>query len=187
MKGAAGTDLETALSHLDDYVRGRENGASVAEYETELFERALAGSAPEVAFHAGLASTLRLMNARGSLDLWICERDIERVRASGLKAMVWEWTLEHPLPPEIPPGTDLVITRIPLPLAGVRTIDAEIYSADGRLLKRMPDVLFEPADGAIFACCEAELARAAASAPRTLTKVWAVSDGERRLVAELTT
>jgi hypothetical protein len=187
MKQAAGTDLETALARVDDYVRGGGDDASLDEYEAELFQRSLEGHAPEVAFHAGLASTLRLMSARGSLDLWICARDIERVRASGLKAMVWEWTPERPLPPEIPAGTDLLITRIPLPLAGVTSLDAETYSTDGRLLKRMPDVLFEPADGAIFACCEAELARAAASAPRTVTKVWAVGDGERRLVAELTT
>lgn len=186
MKDAAGTDYATALTRLDDYVRGKDD-TGVGEYEEQLFSRSLAGSAPEVAFFSSLASTLRRMDARGTLDLWLCERDLERVRASGLKAVVWEWHPERPFPPEIPPGTDLVITRIPLPLAGVRSIDADIHATDGRLLKRMPDVLFDPADGAVYACCEAELARTATSAPRTVTKLWAVTGSERHLLAELTT
>ena len=184
MKGAAVSDAELML--LDDYVRGREDDAAVGEYEEELFCRALAGDAAELAFHARLGSTLRVMNERGTLDVWLTARDVERVRASGLKTMLFEYDIENPQMPDIPPGTDLLITRIPFPLEGVRSIDAEIYSADGRLLKRMPDVVFDPADGAVFACCEAELARAASNALRIVTKVWGVTDGgERSLLAEL--
>jgi hypothetical protein len=184
MKGAAVNEAE--LMRLDDYVRGHEDDADVGEYEEELFNRALAGDAAEVAFHAGLGSTLRVMNDRGTLDPWLTARDVERVRASGLRTMLFEYDIENPQVPDIPPGTELLITRIPFPLEGLRSIDAEVYSADGRLLKRMPDVVFDPADGAVFACCEVELARAAAShASRIVTKVWGVRDGaERSLLAE---
>jgi hypothetical protein len=185
MKGPAVTDVQSALARLDDYVRGHDGDDAAHEYEEALFGRALAGNAPEADFHASLGSTLRFMDARGSLELWLTGRDVERVRASGLKTVLYEYTKNLELP-EIPPGTDLLITRVPLPLEGVRSIEAEVYANDGRLLKRMPDVLFDPADGAVFACCEAELARAAASnTQRTVTKVWVVTDTERRLLAEL--
>jgi len=186
MKGEAMSDFQAALERVDDYVRRQADDASVTDYEEELFLRALEGEASEVAFHAGLSCTLRKMNARGTLDLWIMAADIERVRATGLKTLVWEYSPDATHELEIPPDTDLLITRIPLPLEGVRSIDAEIYSMDGRLLKRMPDILFDPADGAVYACCEAELARTASNAPRTVTKVWAVTDSGRRCVAHLT-
>lgn len=187
MKESTLTDLQNALTRVDDYVRGHGDESSVAVYEEELFARALEGNALEAAFHAGLASTFCSMSARGTLDLWITARDIERVRASGLKTVVWEWNAADPHSLQLPPDTDLLITRIPLPLEGVRSIDAEVYAADGRLLKRMPDILFDREDGAVFACCEAELARTAANTPRTLTKVWVTTDSERRLLAELPT
>jgi hypothetical protein len=49
----------------------------------------------------------------------------------------------------------------------------------------MPDVLFDREDGAAYACCEAELARTASTAPKTITKVYAVTDTERHLIIEL--
>jgi hypothetical protein len=185
MKQAAVNEIQTTLSRLDDYVRGREDDADVGAYEEELFGRALAGDAPELAFHAGLGATLRVMNARGSLDIWLTARDVERVRSSGLKTVLYEYNPDDPQPLDIPAGTDLLITRIPLPLEGVRSIEAEIYSSEGRLLKRMPDILFDPGDGAVYACCEADLARTAASTPQTVTKVWVVTEAERRLLAQL--
>jgi hypothetical protein len=177
------SELETALLRLDDYVRQHHEDEDA--YEEELFERALDGNAPEAVFHASLASTLRRMNARGTLDVWLTASDVERIRASGLKTVFMEWNPADQAPLDLPPDTDLLITRIPLPLEGVRTVEAEVYSIDGTLLKRMPDVLFDRADGAAYACCEAELARTAASAPKTITKLFAVTDTERRLIVEL--
>jgi hypothetical protein len=56
---------------------------------------------------------------------------------------------------------------------------------DGRILKTMPDIRFDSSDNAIFACCEADLARAAVSVERT-TRFWAYDDGpERRLLLEV--
>lgn len=177
------SDLETALARLDDYVRLQDEDQEA--YEEELFDRALEGNAPEAVFHASLTSTLRRMDARGTLDVWLTAHDVARIRASGIKAVYLEWDPEDTSPLDLPPDADVMIMLIPLPLEGVRTLEAEIYSLDGTLLKRMPDILFDREDGAAYACCEAELARTAASAPKTITKVYAVTDTERRLIVEL--
>jgi hypothetical protein len=179
------SDSYTALSRLDDYVRLRHEDEDA--YEEDLFSRALEGNAPEAIFHAALGATLRRMNARGVLELWLTAKDVERVLASGLKAFFWEWNPEDPAPLEIPPDSDLLITRIRMPLEGVRAVEAELCALDGTLLKLMPDVVFDPADGALYACCEPELVRTAATAPKAIMKVFAVMGTERRLIVELPT
>jgi len=184
---AQAPDPNDAVAKLDDYVRGALDEAESDSFEQELFERALTGAAPELGFHASLEATFRAMSARGSLEPWITSKDVARLRGNpALKVAVFELDLEHPVGPEVPPGTDLLITRIPVDLRGVGRLDAEVYAPSGELIKRMPDVTFDPVDGAVYACCEAELARTAAAAPPSITRVWATgADSERRLVLEL--
>jgi hypothetical protein len=177
-------NFEALTERLDDYVRGAADDALAHDYEEDLFARALAGEAPELAFRVELGATLREMEARGALELWITARDVERIRASGLRVVLFELDLENPTVPEIPPGTDLLIARVPLDLTGVQSLEIEVLSSDGHVLKRMPDLQFDPADGGIFACCEADLARLAANANRT-SRFWAVADSGRRLLLEL--
>lgn len=177
-------DFEALTKQLDDYIRGGVDDAQAHDYEEELFARSLAGEATELTFRFELAATLREMDARGATELWLTARDVERVRASGLRVVMYELDMENPTMPEIPPGTDLLISRVPLDLTGVQALEIEVLSTDGRVLKRMPDVLFDPADGGIFACCEADLARIAANADRT-SRFWAVDDSGRRLLLEV--
>jgi hypothetical protein len=184
MKDAAPKDFEAATARLDDYVRGALGDEHADGFEDELFERALAGSAPELAFRHGLGATLNAMDARGTLDPWITAHDLERVRASGLNIVYFEVDLENPSMPEIPQGTDLLIGRIPLDLTGVRELEVEALASDGRVLKSMPDVKFDRSDNAIYACCEADLALIAARADRT-TRFWAVDESGRKLLLEL--
>lgn len=180
-----GHDLDARGAALDDYVRGAMDDARASDYEEDLFERALAGEAPEVTFRASLGAALRAMKARGTLDLWLTAAEVERLQGAGnLHVVLYNFNLERPVPPEIPAGADLVIARVPVDLRGVSRLDAEIVAADGSILKLMPDVVFEPDDLAVYACCEAELARVA-SATRTTTRLWAVSGSGRRLVVEL--
>ena len=175
---------QAALARLDDYVRGHHDEQFARDYEQELFSRALRGQAPELDFRAALNATLRTMQTRGTLDLWLTQREVAQVRASNLRTFLYEYDPANPTLPEIPPDTDLLITRIPVDLSGVQSLEAEIVGDDGRSLKRMPDVRFDPEDGAIYACCEADLARTAAGAQRP-TRLWAVDDSGRRLLAEL--
>lgn len=186
MKSAQATDQDAAAARLDDYIRGVVDDVRASDYEEDLFERALAGTARELTFRAGLGATLRAMNARGTLDLWITASDVERLRAApDLRVVVYELDLAHPVDPEVPPDTDLLITRIPVDLRGIGRLEAEVVAEDGRLLKRMPDIAFDPVDGAVYACCEAELARTVSSTQRTITRVFATDDSGRRLVLEL--
>lgn len=184
MKRAIEDDgVDTA--RLDDYVRGVGEEDQAQAYEEDLFARAVLGAAPELTFRASLATTLVQMNARGSLDIWCTTRQVEELCAAGrVKAVVFDFNPEQPAMPDIPPGTELLITRIPLDLTGVRALDAEVLSLDGHLLKRMPDINFNPEDGCVYACCEAELARLA-DTQQTITRVWVTDDGGRRVLMEL--
>lgn len=186
MKTAAPSlDLDLAQARLDDYVRGALDDDAAADYEADLFERALAGQAPEAAFRTHLGAALRTMAARGTLELWLTESGVEELRARpDLNVFVFELDVARPHMPEVPPGTDLMITRVPVDLTGVRRIEADIVTPDGRLLKQMLDVTFNRDDGALFACCEMDLARIAGAA-KTITRLYAVEEGSRRLMLEL--
>jgi hypothetical protein len=177
-------ELDPALTALDDYVRGHLLDAEAERYEEELFGRALAGAAPELGFRDHVGRTLRVMAARGTLDMWLTQRGVERMNASGLRILHFELDLERPSLPDLSSDFDILITKVPIDLRGVHRLDAEILAPDGRLLKNMPDVSFDPDEGAVYACCEAELARAAAAA-RTITRLWVTDDSGRRLLREL--
>ena len=177
-------DLDTALARLDDYVRGQLSEELAEAYEEELFARALVADAPELKLRGDFSATFREMAARGSIYLWLTERDLPRVLASGLRIVRFELDLKNPGVPDLSGEFDMLITRVPIDLSGIRRLDVEVCTPTGELLKRMPDVAFDPADGAVFACCEAELARVSASA-NAVTRVWAADEQGRRLVAEL--
>ncbi len=177
-------DLEPRAVRLDDYVRGQGDDEAVDGYELDLFERALAGAAPELEFRHQLRHTLRELDRRGSLSLWLTRREVEQLCAAGKGAFLDTFDETEPLGPGIPEGVELFITKIPLELGGVRKLDVEVYSAEGALIKTMLDVTFDPADQAIYACCEADLARTAASS-RTITRFYATDDAGRWLLLEI--
>ena len=178
-------ELEAALSRLDDYLRAQLPDDQVEAYEEELFARALSAEAPELRFREQLGRTLREMQARGTLDLWLTARDVERMLKSDLRIAQFDLDLENPFAPDLSGDIDILITKVPIDLRGVRRLDAEVCSAEGKRLKLMPEISFDPADGAVFACCEIELARAAAAA-KTVTKVWGYDEaGKRVLLTEL--
>jgi hypothetical protein len=178
--------IDTALAALDDYVRGEGSDADVAAYEADLFGRALSGEAPELVFRAALTTTLRQMKERGTIALWLTSEEVAKAQASGLKTTLYELDPNDPKPPDIPADADLFITRVRVDLTGITALDAEVLADDGTVLKRMPDIGFNPADGAIYACCEAELARTASAAGK-LTRLWATSASGRRLLLEVRT
>lgn len=180
------SNIDSAVARLDDYLRGHGSEADADSYEADLFERALEGDAPELCFHLGLGTTLREMKKRGTLALWLTASQVAAAQASGLHTVLYELDLSNPQPPHIPADADLFITRVRVDLTGVESLDAEVLADDGSVLKRMPDIAFDAAEGAIYACCEAELARAATSAGR-LTRLWATNESGRRLLLEVRT
>jgi hypothetical protein len=176
--------LDAALARLDDYVRRRAPDAEEAAYEEDLFARALAGEAPELAVRDAIGSTLRRMKDVGSIQLWMTRRQADALAAANPRVLRFELDLANPRPPALTDDFDLLVTRVPLPLGGVRQLDVEVLSPAGEVLKVMPDVEFDPADGAVFACCEAELARVSTGA-RSVSRVWATDDRGRRLLATI--
>jgi hypothetical protein len=180
------SDIDTALARLDDYVRKSGNDTQADEYEQDLFARALAGAAPELALRERFEKLFREMDARGTLRLWLTAREVEELSNRGLRVVHAVLDPANPTVPDLSAEFDILVTKVPIDLTGVRRLDAEVLSADGRQLKVMPDIAFDPADGAVFVCCEADLARASAAA-RTVTRVWAHDDSGRRLFAEIRT
>lgn len=178
--------LDAAIARLDDYARAHDTEEAARDYEEDLFARALSGDAPELRFRSSLTTTLKQMSARGSISLWLTAAEVAAAQASGLRAFVFDLDPANPKPAEIPPEADLFITRVRLDLKGVQTLDVEVLAEDGTVLKRMPDIAFDGAEGVIYACCEADLARLAAS-KRTLTRLWATYEDGRRLLGELHT
>ncbi|HET9932869.1 MAG TPA: hypothetical protein VFQ35_19330, partial [Polyangiaceae bacterium] len=140
--------------------------------------------APELQFRSNLAAGFREMSARGTISLWMTAAEVAAAQSSGLRVVVHDLDPTDPRPPEIPADADLFITRVRLDLAGVKALDVEVLTPDGKLVKCMPDIAFDPAEGLIYACCEAELARVAAS-KRTVTRLWATYENGRRLLGEL--
>ena len=177
-------DLDTAVARLDDYVRGQLTDELAEAYEDELFARALSGAAPELAFRARLGDTLRSMRARGTLDMWLTAREAEQLSAGELRVRHFDFHPASPGAPDLSGEFDLLITRGPIDLTGVERLDAEVFTPTGELIKARPDISFDPADGAVYLCCEAALARVAATV-QTVTRVWARGNSGRRLLAEL--
>jgi hypothetical protein len=175
---------DAAMARLDDYVRAADSETEAESYELDLFSRALEGDAPELEFRAELGHTLRAMESLGTLDLWLTARGVERLLKSGRKVLQFELDIRAPVVPDLSSDFEILVTKVPLQLDGIRRLEAEVCALSGELLKRMPDIAFDPADGAVFACCEAELARASANT-RTITRVYAYGDAGRYLLCEL--
>lgn len=177
--------FDEASARLDDYVRGKLDDDAADAFEGDLFARALAGEAPELAFREQLRRRFREMDARGTLSIWLDERGVERLMASGMRVKRFDFDPAHPTMPDFSTEFDILLTRVPIPLAGVRRLDAEIMSASGEVLKVMRDIDFDASENAVYACCERELAYHAAQA-KTTTRVWAHDDrNERKLLLEI--
>jgi hypothetical protein len=178
------SDLDAALARLDDYVRRHAADGEVEDYEQDLFARALAGAAPELGLRERFEATLRWMNARGSLDFFMTAREVAELDQRGLRIRHYVLDLANPVEPDLSGDFDLLVTKVPIDLTGIRHVDAEILTPEGVHLKTMRDIGFDPADGAVYMCCEAELARFSAGA-KTITRVWAHEESGRRLLHEI--
>ncbi len=176
--------FDESMAQLDDYVRGNLPESDVDSFEEELFARALRDEAPELAFREDLGRTLLGMRDRGTLDVWLTARGVADLVASGAKVARFDLDLANPGAPDFSQDFDLLVTRVPLSFDGVDTLEADVMTPDGRVLKTMPDIRFDREDGAVYACCERELAIVAAQVS-TVTRVWARSSAGRRLVAEI--
>lgn len=179
---------DAGLARIDDYVRGHVPEAEEPAFEEDLFAQALAGDAPDLELHHALGLALRESATMGALELWLTKASVARLESSGLRVLRARWSENGPTSvPDLEADFDLLVTEVPVDLRGARRLDVEIFDLEGRHLKTMPEVSFDPDDGAVYACCDAKLARLATRA-RTLSRVW-VTDGEgrRSVILELPT
>lgn len=179
---------DAGLARLDDYVRGHDAEAEASAFEEELFARALADEAPDLELHEALGQALRASAASGALELWLTKAGVARLEGSGLRVLRARWSESGPASvPDLDVDFDVLVTEVPIDLRGARRLDVEIFDLEGRHLKTMPEVSFDPDDGAVYACCDAKLARLATRA-RTMSRVWVTdAEGRRSVVLELPT
>ncbi len=176
--------FEASLAQLEDYVRGHQPEEQAEDYELDLFQRALAGQAPELQFRSRVAATVRSLGERGTLNLYLTRAEVDQLLASKLSVAFLEYDPQTLGQFEIPADAEVLVTKVPLDLRDVTEVEVEVVAEDGRTVKRMPDVAFDAEAGAFYACCEAELARVASSTRRS-TRVWSIEPSGRRLLAEL--
>lgn len=181
-------DLHASIVTLDGYLRGRGTDAEAAALEEDLFERAFAGAAPELVFVDELTSTVRRLGEKGTLELYVRAADIERIRASNHKVQLIELAnTSEPQSYVVERDAEILLSRIPLDLRGIEELDIEVYLGDSDdALKVMRDVAFDEDAGAVFTCCEGDLARATANV-RTKSRFYGRGADGRRLLAELNT
>lgn len=171
------------IERLAGYLDGHGDGDA---YEEELFARAAAGLAPELAKLDAIVSGIVDLAERGTFELWLDAAECERMRARYGERLSFVDLGREPGPDAAAArDVDIVITRIPVDLQGVDEVEVEVVAERGGTLKTMRAAI-EPGADALYACCEGDLARRAFR-PGVITRFWAVAPGERRLLRELVT
>jgi len=176
--------VDKASERLDAYERGLGADADVVDYEEELFARAVAGDAPELALRDSLEASVHAMARRGTIELFPTAREVAALRARPDLDVAY-FDLDEIPPDQIKPSehADIVITRVGLDVRNVTRLDVEVGFEGVGVLKTMPDIGFDRDDGAVFFCCEASLARSIHGRP--FGRFWAIDGDQRTLVAEI--
>jgi len=147
-----------ALERAADYLTGHLGDGEAEAFEEELF----AGGelAHEAGFLARLAMLAEHLQARGTLAPGLLRGDAEAVLRSGRRVAYLDIGERREIVWTLPRDCDQFLYRIGLELDGIERVDAEMVFP-GQASKRFPDVTFDAEDGAVFGCCEAQLARMA--------------------------
>jgi hypothetical protein len=169
---------EARLAALDDYVRGTLSEAEAEAFEQRLFADAcapIARSSGEVAERTAdetpsledvttflaLWDGVRDLCARGTFSLILTEREARHLLSSGIKVAYFD--VDAPGPAHLSLSSEILLTRFALDLTGVEQLDVELMAGE-QVVKTIHDVSFDPALGAVYMACEAELAIAGSRA-----------------------
>ncbi len=168
------------LERLDDYVSGTMADDDAAAFEEALFGAAAAG---EVDFVDRLARGSAFLFERGTFYMGATRRELDALAAKGLRVYVLDLGRPGACEARFEANCDVFVTRLDARLHGIEYVDVEIEIPGHGVLKTMRDVRVDPEDGAIYGACERDLALAAYSGGRTISRVLATRDGRRELVA----
>jgi hypothetical protein len=86
----------------------------------------------------------------------------------------------------VPKSADFVLTRLQIDLQDSERVDIEVELEGLGPVKVMPDVAFERDEGAIYGCCEGELARQVIGMA-VRSRFWGHGPNGRRHLAETVT
>ena len=177
----------STLTELDDYLSGFMPDETAAGFEDGIFAAAAAGEASPLGLVDHIGQFGRYLSGRVGLAMGSSRAQVDRIRASGLKVEYTELAPGVPVRgPRIADDTEIVISRVDIDLRGYTDIEVNVERPDGTLLKTFRDVECAPEDGALYAVCEATLARMAQSV-HTVARISATRDGKREQVATLET
>jgi hypothetical protein len=170
----------------------------VGEDPPEAFEEALFAAAAEDGVDAGLLRAhlslregLRDLDDRGLLDNFITRSMVERIRSAPDRVVQLQEMGSGPTLPDARPAddADVFISRWVLgDMRAAVAIDLESY-IDGRLVKTIAEVDFDPNDDSVYTCCSGALARQAyhllaGLGERRVCFVARAADGSRRVLAQ---
>lgn len=174
------------LERIDDYVRGVGSEADAESFETDLFTRALAGEASDLAAFDWLVASIRRQAERGTMMNYITPQEAAEMRRRyGERIAFIEVASDNSRQRIVlPPAAEFLMTRCALDLRGIERVDIEAQVEGFGTVKVMPDITFDPESGALYGCCEMALARQTAGMP-ILSKYWGYGPEGRKLLAEI--
>lgn len=164
------------IEDLDDYMFGQM--ADGDAFEERLFELAAQGQ-----FTDDIAAILRWLKRRDALVL-LRPADVPRVMSSGRRVFFVDESMIGRV--QLPADAEQVLNETTLDMHGIDRLDAEVCTPDGSLLKRMPEMCFDPNETKLYSLCEAPLARLAV-ASNTLTHFYGYKDGVRTKLKSIST
>ena len=180
------TTTDEALELLDDYMSGALQEADA--FEDELFERAARGEASEALFVDRVALLGRFLAGRGGLAMGTTRAQVEALIERGLRIHTIDLGSggRVELGP-FPDDVDLVVTKIAVDARGFDHLEVDCHTLAGQLVKTFRDVQCDPEEGALYAVCEAPLARLSLLVGPVVATMTGVRDGERVVLGSVET
>ncbi|MBC7170793.1 MAG: hypothetical protein H5U40_00110 [Polyangiaceae bacterium] len=175
------TDVHRRLSAIDDYVSGHMDDVEAERLEEALFASA---DADAMLFLDRVARLGDFIVALGTLHPGITRREIDALAAAGRRVDLRD--LGAPGAYTFAPvgDVDIVVQRAAVGLFGVERVDIEIDLPNVGHVKTLRDVRVDPDDGAVYAACDATLARMAMTASeRSIHRIVVERDGQRVTIA----
>jgi hypothetical protein len=170
------------LQALDAYVAGDLDDAEA--FEDALFALAADGRAEAAAYTDRVARQSAHLLERRTFHPGGTRADVAELRAQGLNVLEIELGLpgERHVELALAPDTDLVVTVLDLGRRDLSVVDTEMEVPGGGMTKIVRDVRVDE-DGRLYGMCERELAELGYRTGHAITRVVAVRDGRREVVA----
>lgn len=150
------TPADDALTQLDDYLSSAMSDPHAAAFEEELFAAAAAGRAPELDYLDTFFEQAQWFVSRGGFSSGATAEQIAELRK--LPGVHYIDVEANTQVSAWPTDTKFVVYRLDVDLRGYEKIDVAIVTPAGEHRKWFRDVVYDPADGALYGACDAPLA-----------------------------